>query len=515
MFAFMNVSRKTLVTALLFLAAVPLIQAQGGQDLDNYRWRVEGNWWFSSPTGSFGLQGNNSYFDINRDFGFGSYSTFTGKIDWRFGRKHHFLFSIAPVNNTRTVTINRTIDFQGQTFDLGARVTAQLKSLNFTPGYQYDIIRRNHGYLGLEVDLNLLDSEATLKTAAGVNGFGATKSASTSYFAPLPAVGPTGRWYPLHNSNRLALEGSFSGMSFFGYGNFLRARANVGVGLTNRLALRAGYSMGSRLSVHGTGDQLALQITQKGPTAGLEYSWGEAPARKVHPVSDQPSDWHVDWIPFYLWFSGLQGNVGAKGYTVPVNASFSDIFSQLNIGLMTDLDIRRKKIGLDTDLIFMSLTSDQKATPVGNTFSGFDTNAKTLIVDPELYWRLIEKDRGTVDVMAGARFWKLDNSIDLFQGSSTAVSVGQTQSWVDPVLGARFRVNLKKNWFANLKGDAGGFGVGSQVTWQIYAGVGKEFKKKYSVLLGYRYLDVDYVNGGFLFDTHMSGPLAGFNIHFK
>src|SRR5450755_1174765 len=113
MFAFMHVSRKMLVTGLLFLAVVPLIQAQGGQDLDNYRWRVEGNWWFSSPTGSFGLQGSNSYFNINKDFGFGSYSTFTGKIDWRFGRKHHFLFSIAPVNNTRTVTIDRTIDFQG------------------------------------------------------------------------------------------------------------------------------------------------------------------------------------------------------------------------------------------------------------------------------------------------------------------------------------------------------------------------------------------------------------------
>src|SRR5262249_2261027 len=131
------------------------------------------------------------------------------------------------------------------------------------------------------------------------------------------------------------------------------------------------------------------------------------------------------------------------------------------------------------------------------------------------YYRLIEKEGGSVDVMAGARFWRLDNSIDLFQGSSTSVAVGQTENWVDPVLGARFRVNFKKGWFANLKGDVGGFGAGSQLTWQIYSGVGKQFKEKYSVLLGYRYLDVDYVNGGFLFDTHMSGLLAGFNIRFK
>ena len=34
-------------------------------------------------------------------------------------------------------------------------------------------------------------------------------------------------------------------------------------------------------------------------------------------------------------------------------------------------------------------------------------------------------------------------------------------------------------------------------------------------MLGYRYLDVDYKNGGFLYNTHMSGALAGFAIHFK
>jgi hypothetical protein len=72
--------------------------------------------------------------------------------------------------------------------------------------------------------------------------------------------------------------------------------------------------------------------------------------------------------------------------------------------------------------------------------------------------------------------------------------------------------NPAKGWFVNLKGDAGGFGAGSQLTWQVYTGVGKEFKQRYSMLLGYRYLYVDYKNGGFLFDTHMGGLLAGFAI---
>jgi hypothetical protein len=207
--------------------------------------------------------------------------------------------------------------------------------------------------------------------------------------------------------------------------------------------------------------------------------------------------------------------VGAQGYVVPVDATFGDIISQLNIGLMSALDVRRKRIGLVTDLIFMSLSSDQKSTPIGNAFSGFTANAKNLIVDPELYVRVLDRERGSVDAVAGGRFWRMDNSLDLLPGNQPEVKVGQTQNWVDPVLGARFRVNLTKSLFVNLKGDAGGFGVGSQLTWQTYIGIGEEFKQKYSMLLGYRYLDVDYRNGGFLYDTHMNGLLAGFSIRFK
>jgi hypothetical protein len=505
-------NRKILFIALLFLAALPLVRAQEIEDLDNYKFRLEGDWWFNHPSGYLGLKGSNNYVNVNQDFGFGSYSTGTGKVDWRFGHRHHLLFSVTPVNQSRTATLNRTIMFQGQTYNIGAQVSASLRVWNFAPGYQYDIIRRNHGFLGLEVDINLVDTRTALKAMG--NG-GAGTSSSRSFFAPLPAVGPVFRWYPM-DTTRFSIDGSVRGMPFFGYGNFLTSQADVNIGLTKHLMIRGGYELGSRLSIHGTADNVAIQLSQKGPTAGIEYSFGEAPPRKEH-VANQPSFWHVDWVPFYLWFSGLQGNVGALGQTVPVNVSVSDVFKQLNIGYMSVLDVRRKRVGLLTDLVFISVSSDQKTTPVGNLYSGFTANARTFFIDPELYFRLLDKDRGSVDFVAGARVWHLNNSIDLVpvNTANPDTTVGQTQFWVDPVLGARFRLNLQKGFFFNLMGDAGGFGAGSKSTYQIYGGLGKEFKKKYSLLLGYRYLDVDYVNGGFTYDVHMNGMLAGFNIRFK
>jgi hypothetical protein len=507
--------RSVLITALLLLGVLPAVRAQDASDLDNYKWRVEGNWWYSHPSGYFGVNASNNYFDINRDFGFGSYSTFAGKVDWHVGRKHHLLLNVTPSYESKSITTSRVIMFGDQTFEVGAQVSADLKFINIAPGYQYDIIRRDHGFLGLEVDLNLIHTNASLALVGSVNGTGGSASGSRSVWAPLPSVGPVFRWYPLHDSKRLSLQGSVGGMDFFGYGYFVTARGEIGVGVTQHLAVQAGYEMGSRLSIHGTADQIAIKLNHAGPIVGIAYSWGDTP-KKVSNPNPPPSDWHVDWVPLYLWFSGLNGDVGASGQVVPVNVTFSQVFEQLNIGLMTNLDVRHKRVGLFTDVIFMSLSSDQKTTPVGNTYLGFTANAKELIVDPEIYYRVADLKLGSIDVIGGGRFWRMDNSLDLFPpNNGTTVSVGQTQNWVDPVLGARFRLALYKQWFVNVSGDAGGFGVGSKLTYQIYGGLERVFKKKYSMLLGYRYLSVDYTNGGFLYDTHMSGLQAGFNIRFK
>jgi hypothetical protein len=515
---FANSLRKFIVAVILCLATLPLVRAQDSGDLDNYKWRIDGDWWYSHPSGYFGLNATNNYFDINKDFGFGSYSTFTGRLDWHFAHKHHFLLTGTPNSNSKTSTLSRTITFDGQTFDVGAQVTADLSSFNIAPGYQYDIIRRDHGYLGLEADLNFIQTTGKLSLATNAGNVSGSTSGSKTFWAPLPDVGASFRWYPLHESNRLSFSGSFRGMPFFGYGNFMTGRADVGVGLTQHLNVRAGYEMGSRLSIHGTADQIAVKLLHRGPTVGIEYSFGESPAKKVKNPNPPPSDWHVDWVPFYLWFSGLSGDVGAGGVEAPVSVGFSKVFDQLNIGYMSDLDVRRKRIGLFTDLIFISLSSDQKTTPIGPlpTYVGFTANAKELIVNPDLYVRLVDSDRGSIDATGGVRFWHLNNSLDLFPpNNGTTFTAGQTQGWVDPVFGARARYNANKGIFFNLRGDAGGFGVGSQLTYQIYAGLGKQFKTKYDVQLGYRYLFVDYKNGGFVYDVHMSGMQVGFNIKFK
>lgn len=265
---------------LLMLAAlvIPLTLRAQTEELDNAKWKFYAAAWISTPSGYFNGKANDGYFDLQRDFGFGNYATFSGRLDWRFKRKHHLLFGTTPVVSSQTTTLRRTITWQGETYDVGARVDSNITSLIFTPGYQYDFFRKRQGYLGVLVNVNLAYTSARLKLEASATGGGGSGSGSVSsegsLFAPLPAVGPAFRWYPIPDSNRLYLDGNLTGMSFFGYGNFISSNATLGFPIARKWDARVGYILGSRLKIEGSSNQIAIRLTQKGPVLGVEYHWG-------------------------------------------------------------------------------------------------------------------------------------------------------------------------------------------------------------------------------------------------
>ena len=259
----------------LFVAA-PLARAADetqNQDFDTYKLRVDGFWFHSNPSGTFEGSGSHDRIDINSDIGFNGYSTFTGLIDWKFTRKNHITFVASPFQQTRQTVLNRTITFQGQTFDVGLRTNANLKANLYAPGYQYDIIRRRRGHIGIAVQIDLFDAHASLTAQAQTTGDGvhhAAVSGSASLLAPIPAAGPQYRFY-LTNSPRLFVEGNLYGMYLFGYGNFLSTANDLGLTINKHLSVNAGYALGSRLVVNNNAaTRIGLHLIQQGPLVGVE-----------------------------------------------------------------------------------------------------------------------------------------------------------------------------------------------------------------------------------------------------
>jgi len=254
----------------------PLLHAGDDDELDSYKIRADAFWLYSYPSGNIQGSGDTDRIDINSDLGFNSYSTFSGFVDWKFTHKNHLTFAVSPFEQTRTTVLKRTITYQGQTFDVGLATHADLQANLYAPGYQYDIIRRRRGHLGVAVQLDLFDANASLSAQAQtVNGMHhAAVSGSASLVAPIPTAGPTYRYYLL-DSGKLFIEGNLYGMYLFGYGNFLSTVNDLGFTINKHLSLNAGYALGSRLVVtnNASTNRVGIHLIQQGAVAGLEASF--------------------------------------------------------------------------------------------------------------------------------------------------------------------------------------------------------------------------------------------------
>ena len=94
--------------------------------------------------------------------------------------------------------------------------------------------------------------------------------------------------------------------------------------------------------------------------------------------------------------------------------------------------------------------------------------------------------------------------------------------WVDPFIGARLRQQIAPGQNLTLRGDVGGFDVGSDFTWQVIATYDFQLcaTERYTIdgYLGYRALSVDYSEGSgtnrYEFDAVQQGPVMGATVRF-
>ncbi len=274
-------SRSRLVRLLLGLAVVVSFsavfagRAAAQEEFDEYKLRLSTFWFYSSPTGTIQGHADQVPVDFQQDLGFNSYSTFSGLLDWKFTHKNHFYIAATPFFTDKTTTLTRTITFQGQTFEVGAVVHSQLHAWFAAPGYQYDIIRRKRGHLGIAAQVDLFNTTAKISGTGQVSGGGSTSastSASGSLLAPIPVAGPQFRLY-LTDSPRVFVDGNLFGMYLFGYGSFISTADTIGLTINKHVSLNAGYQLASHLTVNGAQDRLGLQLSQKGAIVGAQFSF--------------------------------------------------------------------------------------------------------------------------------------------------------------------------------------------------------------------------------------------------
>ena len=97
---------------------------------------------------------------------------------------------------------------------------------------------------------------------------------------------------------------------------------------------------------------------------------------------------------------------------------------------------------------------------------------------------------------------------------SLPTTASNDQWWVDPILGFRGQVNFTRWLYLHAQADVGGFGAGSQIAWNVMAGVGVNFTRNVFAEVGYRYMYVDYTNSDFFYLMNFYGIYSSIGVKF-
>jgi hypothetical protein len=227
-----------------------------------------------------------------------------------------------------------------------------------------------------------------------------------------------------------------------------------------------------------------------------------------HRATAQQADngWKFTIAPYFL-FPHMDGDVAIGPVSTSIDVSPGDIFSNLQFGAMLAAEARNSQWAIGFNGLYMDLSKDGEKGVL--QFDGYQAGLELTGFRRLAPW---------FEILAGGRLNLLGTSIQVAPSSTTFVD--QDKAWFDPFLGVRFTVPHTGKWDIMLRGDVGGFGIGSQFAWQIRPTVAYRISKHWSVGAAYWALGMDYVSGEvgdgdyFKYDVTTFGPEIGFGYTF-
>ncbi len=267
--------------------------------------------------------------------------------------------------------------------------------------------------------------------------------------------------------------------------------------------------------------------------------------------------WRFDITP-YAWMPSLSGSSTIKGFKTDIDATFfgelihREIPKQL-FGMMTAFEARNDRFAILGDFTYLMVGTSKSGARSATYGSRIDVGADAAL-DVKVKMAIIEMAASyelarwgspfggagsstSLDLYGGGRLWwqqaqasvgltaalalNLENRNFVIEGSRAVDKSGDI-TWVDPLVGLRLRHQFSPGSELTLAGDIGGFGVGSQFSWQAVGAyrwtIAKTANVTWGGMLGYRALYADYSKGSgstlYNYDMLQHGPIVGVSARF-
>jgi hypothetical protein len=212
--------------------------------------------------------------------------------------------------------------------------------------------------------------------------------------------------------------------------------------------------------------------------------------------SEEAARWSFTIEPF-LWLAGIEGE-GGDGSAPPVDVGENvSLFGEIDGGFLLALEARAPggRYSVLADGLYLSLADDEGSLQTDTEVWMAELGAGLPLGDQ--IW----------EVIAGLRYVDLEFGTEL-----GGLSTDSREDWIDPWVGGRGALTFGERWTLGGRADVGGFGVGTELTWQALAGLGLDLGKSVRLDLGYRAIHLDYDDGDLEYDALIRGPLIALAI---
>ena len=226
------------------------------------------------------------------------------------------------------------------------------------------------------------------------------------------------------------------------------------------------------------------------------------------PVNAETQASEEDWEfggAAYLWAAGVKGTDVAGD---EIDVSFSDIVKDLDGGLMGVISARKGKWTLLADIIYLSINQETSSTAniIGVPEKvDVDVKLEGFVSTFFVAYRVQESDMSSVDLLVGARYFRVDVDLDVDVGASKT-KASDSGDVLDGIIGAQVLLNLSDKWYLSCYADVG---TGdSELTWQAWPNFGYKFEN-IDLIAGYRHIEWESDDGDAIDDISFSGPTLG------
>lgn len=239
------------------------------------------------------------------------------------------------------------------------------------------------------------------------------------------------------------------------------------------------------------------------------------------------------WVQFtpYIWGTQVDGNLTVEGLTAPLNLDLSDLWTLLENGEVRGAFMGHLEFGRDHwalfvngDIVSMDPSAQVRRATIetgltvtmlelGGAVDIFNANESDPVNSPL-----------RVQVLGGTRYYAMDASAILsLPNINPVIEIDQGAQWVDLFVGGRAMATITPGVQAFVRGDVGGFGIGSSSShaWNLVSGLNLDCVCGSHLILAYRFFDIDQsLNGGngapqgFGFDGLIHGPVMGMMFQF-